>query len=50
MTKKAWFLPLVCVLLISGGLAPAASASAQTTLSLNDRLASSPSGTGSLLS
>ncbi|MFP4959663.1 endonuclease I family protein [Bacillus subtilis] len=50
MTKKAWFLPLVCVLLISGWLAPAASASAQTTLSLNDRLASSPSGTGSLLS
>lgn len=50
MTKKAWFLPLVCVLLISGWLAPAASASAQTALSLNDRLASSPSGTGSLLS
>ncbi|MFT7822190.1 endonuclease I family protein [Bacillus siamensis] len=50
MTKKAWFLPFVCVLLISGWFAPAASASAQTALSLNDRLASSPSGKMSLLS
>lgn len=50
MTKKAWFLPFVCVLLISGWFAPAASASAQTALSLNDRLESSPSGKVSLLS
>lgn len=50
MTKITRFLPLVCVLLISGWFAPAASASPQTALSLNDRLASSPSGTVGLLS
>ena len=35
MTKKAWFLPLVCVLLISGWLAPAASASAAEFLEIS---------------
>ncbi|MGQ8922903.1 endonuclease I family protein [Bacillus halotolerans] len=50
MTKKARFLPLVCVLLISGWFAPSASASAQTGLNLNGRAATSSAASGDILS
>ncbi|MCY7947492.1 endonuclease [Bacillus atrophaeus] len=44
MTKKLWFLPFVCTLLIFGGFAPSASASVQADNSLNSRLVSASAG------
>ncbi|MBY8911284.1 endonuclease [Bacillus sp. YC2] len=44
MTKKQWLLPLVCLLLISGWVAPSASAGAPTEMNLYSRLAVSTAG------